>query len=102
MSNNNNCSNCRFYVPYYKKGQFKFEKLDIGSCAKTKSPVEKHNGCESFSNRLYARINRRQVVLTAIAENINLLAEMKQILEEDDSDAIEELIFDYKRKKNGN
>lgn len=47
----------------------------------------------------YGRISRKQAALTALTENINVLAEIKQILDEDDDEAIKELFFDFKNRK---
>lgn len=46
----------------------------------------------------YGRVNRMQAALSAIAEHINVLAEIKQIVEEDDEEAIGELLFQYKNR----
>ncbi len=47
----------------------------------------------------YGSVNRKQAALSALVEHINILAEIKQILEEDDEEAIKELFFDFKNRK---
>ena len=64
-----------------------------------KATVEKHELCENYANVFYARVDRRQAALSAVAEHINALAELKQILEEDDDEEIEELLFNFKKRK---
>ena len=94
------CYSCRFYKPYYTKGNIGFNKLDIGLCNQTKTTVEKHtNACEYFQCRYYARINPKNAALTALTENLNTIAEIKQILEEDDEEALEAFLVERKRQK---
>ncbi|MDE6104892.1 MAG: hypothetical protein K2G38_04350 [Clostridia bacterium] len=93
------CYGCRYYKPYYTKGNIQFDRCEIGLCAKTKTTVEKHGLCENYSCMYYARINRKQAALAALTENINVLSEIKQILEEDDDEAIKELFFNFKKRK---
>lgn len=93
------CYGCRYYKPYFTKGYTKFDRCDIGLCCKKKATVEKHGLCENYVNALYARADRRQAALSAVSEHINALAELKQILEEDDDEEIEELLFNFKRRK---
>lgn len=92
------CYSCKFYKPYFTKGNIQFDRRDIGLCAKKKVTVEKREICEEYICMYYGRINRKQVALTAIAEHVNVLAEIKQILEEDDEEAIEELFFNFKNR----
>lgn len=96
---NNHCYNCRYYKPYYTKGYFKFDKQEIGFCNVNKKTSEHNETCGKFSNKYYARINRKQAALKALTENINMLAEIKQILEEDDIDDLEELFTAIKERK---
>lgn len=84
MSENKFCYSCRFYRPYYTKGNIKFDRLDYGRCNREKVTVDKHESCDEFSNMYYGRINRKQAALAALTDNIHALAEIKQILEEDD------------------
>lgn len=93
------CYGCRYYKPYYTKGYSQFDRCDIGLCTKKKTTVEKHECCENYSCMYYMRANRKQAALSAIAEHINVLAEIKQILEEDDEEDIQELFFSYKNRK---
>ncbi len=93
------CYGCKYYKPYFTKGNIQFDRCDIGLCAKKKTTVERHEVCEQYVCMFYGRINRKQAVLTAIAEHINVLAELKQILEEDDDEDIQELFFNYKKRK---
>lgn len=93
------CYGCKYYSPYYTKGYTQFDRRDIGLCAKNKSTVEKQGYCEKYCCAYYARVDRKQAALTAIAEHINALAEIKQILQEDDDEAIEELLFNFKNRK---
>lgn len=93
------CYNCRLYSPYYIKGNIKFDKCDTGICGKTRTTVDKQGSCEFFSLKHYYRIDRRQAALGAIAEHINVLSELKQILEEDDEEAVEELFYNFKNRK---
>lgn len=84
MSVNHECFQCSFYRPYYMKGYVKFDRLDIGQCGMTRETVNKHNGCEKFSFHHYARNNDRiQSAMQAIADHINILSELKQLLEEE-------------------
>ncbi len=90
------CYDCRFYRPYYVKGYIKFDKLDMGQCGQTETTVEKHGVCEKFQNRRYCRIDRKQAALT---ENLNAIGELKQILEDDESEALEEFLIQRKLQK---
>lgn len=93
------CYGCRYYKPYYTKGYERFDRCDIGLCAKKKETVERHECCESYSCAYYNRLNRKQAALAAVVEHITILAELKQILEEDDEEAIKELFLNYKNGK---
>lgn len=94
------CYNCRFYKPYYTKGNIRFDKLDIGLCSHTKTTIEKRNGaCEYFQCMYYARINPKQAALSALTENLNTFSELKQILEEDEEEALEAFLFERNRQK---
>ena len=101
MSENNNrhCYGCKYYKPYYIKGNIQFDRCDIGLCKRKKQTVDKNDICEEYSSMFYGRVKRRESALLAVIEHINILSELKQILEEDDEEAITELIFDYKRQK---
>ena len=99
MSDNQHCYNCCFYKPYYTKGYKQFDRLDFGMCGKTKETKDKHCSCRDFSNKFYARVNRKEAALAAVTENINLLVELKQILEEDDEEALQAFLTDYRRLK---
>lgn len=99
MSEEKHCYGCRYYKPYYTKGNVKFDRCDIGLCAKKKTTVERHEVCDKYSCMYYGRINRKQAALSAIAEHINVLSEIKQILDEDDDEAIKELFFNFKNRK---
>ena len=99
MSEEKHCYGCRFYKPYYTKGYVQFDKCDIGLCTRKKISVEKHEFCENYSFMYYGRINRKRAALAAITEHTNILAEIKQILEEDDEDDIKELFFNFKNRK---
>lgn len=96
---NKHCYGCRFYKPYYTKGYVQFDRCDIGLCSKKKATVERHEVCENYTCIYHMRINRKQAALSAIAEHINVLAEIKQILEEDDEEAINELFYNFKNRK---
>ena len=96
---NKHCYGCRYYKPYYTKGYAQFDRCDIGLCTKKKATVEKHECCEKYACAYYGHVNRKQAALSAIVEHINILAEIKQILKEDDEDAIEELIIQFKNRK---
>lgn len=45
------------------------------------------------------RIGRKQAALKALVDNLNILAEIKQILEEDDLDDLEELFTAIRERK---
>ena len=96
---NKHCYSCKYYKPYYTKGNVQFDRCDIGLCTKKKATVEKHELCENYACMYYVRISRKQSALNALTEHINLLAEIKQILDEDDDEAIKELFFDFKNRK---
>lgn len=93
------CYGCKYYKPYYAKGYIQFDRCEIGLCSKKKATVERHEVCENYSCMYYGRVNRKQAALSAITEHINILSELKQILEEDDDEAIKELFFDFKKRK---
>lgn len=93
------CYGCRFYKPYYTKGYRQFEKCDIGLCGQSKSTVDKHDSCEKYFCTYHARIDYKKATLAAITEHVNVLAEIKQILEEDDEEAVEELLYNFKNRK---
>ncbi|MDE7158392.1 MAG: hypothetical protein K2N74_02355 [Clostridiales bacterium] len=93
------CYGCKYYEPYYTKGYTQFDRCDIGFCTKKKATVERHEICEKYDCAHYGRIHRRQAALSAIAEHINVLSELKQIIEEDDEDAIQELFLNFKNRK---
>ena len=99
MSEEKHCYSCKYYRPYYTKGYTQFDRCDIGLCTKKKATVERHENCENYAFMYYGRISRKQAALTALTENINVLAEIKQILDEDDDEAIKELFFDFKNRK---
>ena len=96
---NKHCYGCKYYSPYYTKGYTQFDRCDIGLCTKKKATVEKHECCEKYVCMYYGRINRKQAALSALAEHVNVLHEIKQILEEDDEETIEELFYNYKNRK---
>lgn len=93
------CYGCKYYKPYYTKGYIQFDRCEIGLCSKKKATVERHEVCENYSCMYYGRVNRKQAALSAITEHINILSELKQILEEDDDEAIKKLFFDFKKRK---
>lgn len=96
---NKHCYGCRHYKPYYTKGYKQFDRCDIGLCTEKKATVERHESCEKYSCMYYARLSRKQAALDALAEHINVLAEIKQILQEDDDEAVEELLYNFKNRK---
>lgn len=63
-----------------------------------KATVEKQECCEQYASMYYGRIGRKQAALKALAEHINVLAEIKQILDEEDDKAIKELFFNFKNR----
>ena len=94
------CYNCRFYKAYYTKGNIRFDRLDIGLCNQTKTTIEKHNhACAFFQSTYYARINKKEAALKALAENLNSIAEIKQILEENEEEALEAFLFERNAQK---
>lgn len=99
MQEKNSCYNCSKYHPYYTKGYIKFDMCDLGLCGASKKTVEKHDSCEKFSYKNYARIGRKSAALAAVTEHVNILAELKQILEEDDEELLGQLLADYKSAK---
>ncbi len=98
MSESNFCYYCRFYKPYYTKGYIKFDKLDTGLCCKSRETVDKHYCCENFCRQSHVRIDKKAAALSKICENINILSEIKQILEEDDNQ--EEFLKDLLKRIN--
>ncbi len=96
---NHLCYSCRFYKPYYVKGNTRFNKLDTGYCTQSKTTVEKHCECEKFQNMYFARYNFKKAVFSALAENLNTIAEIKQILEEDTEEAWEAFVLEHNLKK---
>lgn len=92
------CYGCRYYKPYYTKGYFKFDRVDLGLCGKSKTTVDKHFGCNDFAALYNFRIDRKAAALTALTENINMLAEIKQILEECDYEIIDEFAANLKKE----
>ncbi len=93
------CYNCLYYRPYYTKGNIKFDRCDIGRCGKSRRTVEKHESCEFFAFMRYTRCDRKQAALAALTEHINALAEIKQILEEDDEEALAEMLENLRRQR---
>ncbi|MDE6585871.1 MAG: hypothetical protein K2K80_04250 [Clostridia bacterium] len=93
------CYNCCYYKPYYLKGDKQFDRCDIGFCSKKKATVEKREVFDKFYHTYYAHVSRRQTALTALVEHINILSEIKQILDEDDDEMIKELFLDFKKRK---
>lgn len=99
MTENKHCYDCRYYKPYFVKGHMKFDRLDYGICAKNNEGKEKHEGCACFSHKYYGRANRREAALAALTEHINVLAEIKQILDDSEEEALEEFLFARKLQK---
>lgn len=93
------CYGCKYYKPYYTKGYKQFDRCDIGFCTEKEATVDKKEYCEKFTCMYYARTNRKQAALAAVAENINVLVELKQILEEDDEEDVKELFYKFKNRK---
>lgn len=81
MSDNKYCYNCNKYKPYYTKGYIKFDKCDIGLCGVSRKTVDKHDGCEYFGYKCYSR------------------AELKQILEEEDEELLDQFLVNFKNAK---
>lgn len=96
---NKKCYSCRFYKPYYTKVYFKFDKQEVGFCCSNKSATNYNETCGKFSNKNHVRIGRKQAALKALVDNLNILAEIKQILEEDDLDDLEELFTAIRERK---
>jgi len=99
MSDNKYCYNCNKYKPYYTKGYIKFDKCDIGLCGVSRKTVDKHDGCEYFGYKCYSRADRKAAALSALTENINILAELKQILEEEDEELLDQFLVNFKNAK---
>ncbi len=99
MEGNKNCYNCYYYKPYYTKGYLQFDRCDIGKCMKRKETVDKHDTCECYVRNSYPSFNKKTVALMAIKGHIDLLAELKQILEEDDEELLEDLLRQVKNQK---
>ena len=96
----NYCYNCRFYHPYYTKGYKMFNRQDIGLCGNKKITIEKHNNaCEKFQYMYYGRVSSKNAALEALADSLNTIAEIKQILEEDETEALEEFLACRSRQK---
>ena len=96
----NFCYNCRFYHPYYIKGHKQFDRQDIGLCGNKKMTIEKHNNaCNHFQYKHYARFKPKEAALEALADSLNTIAEIKQILEEDDEEALEAFLACRSRQK---
>lgn len=93
------CYSCRFYKPYYTKGYYKFDKQEVGFCCSNKSATNYNETCGKFSNKNHVRIGRKQAALKALVDNLNILAEIRQILEEDDLDDLEELFTAIRERK---
>lgn len=88
MSQDKFCYNCSRYKPYYTKGTYRFDKRDLGLCMRNHETVEKKFTCENFNRATYIHRVTRTVALKALTENLNLIVEIKQILEEDKQDLI--------------
>lgn len=98
MADIKHCYNCKYYNAYYTKGYKQFDKTDLGLCTKTKTTVEKSGECDNFSRCSYTRFGRKEAALVAVRENINLLFELKQILEDDNDDLIDDFANNLKDK----
>jgi len=99
MEENKYCYSCYYYKPYYTKGYLQFDRCDIGKCMKQKETVDKHNTCECYVRMSYPSYDRKGAALMAIKDHVNLLAEIKQILEEDDEELLEDLLLQVKNQK---
>ena len=94
------CYHCRCYKPYYTKGNIRFDKLDIGLCKQTNTTIEKHNcACGFFQNIYYTRLTKKEAALKALSENLNAIAEIKQILEEDEEEALQAFLYERNIQK---
>lgn len=85
-----NCWNCLKYHAYYTKGLAHFKKEKRGLCSASSTVVENHGCCENWCFRS-SHASRRKVVTTkALAELIELLSGIQQILrEENENEKIE-------------
>ena len=89
------CYHCRFYKPYYTRGNIQFDKLDIGVCKQAGKTIEKHNNaCAFFQSAYYAHVSKKEAALKALTENLNAVAEIKQILEESEEEALEAFLYE--------
>lgn len=98
MKDNKHCYNCEYYKPYYTKGYKQFDKTDLGLCVKTKDTVEKQYACDKFTFCHYIRVGKKDAALAALTENINILVELKQILEEDRDEIIDGFANNLKKE----
>lgn len=95
---NNKCYSCKYFKAYYTKGYKEFNKTNLGLCTKSEKTVEKCDGCAELAFCHYTRIGRKEAALAAVVENINLLAELKQILTEDRDEFIDEFANNLKQE----
>lgn len=78
-----NCWNCLRYRAYYTKGLAHFNKEKSGFCSAKNTTVENHGSCEKWYFRSSFGPRRKVVTTKALAELIDLLSGIKQILQEE-------------------
>ncbi|MDE6558214.1 MAG: hypothetical protein K2K39_03800 [Clostridia bacterium] len=81
------CYNCGNFTPYYKKGDTKFSKVDVGGCRKDRTVVEKSGTCKSWMSKRYRYKNFCKVKTEkALRTILSQLSEIRQIIEEAQAD----------------
>ena len=75
------CWNCFYYASFYTKGDGCFRQEKIGTCNKHNKTVAKQDTCEKWLLR--PRQRAETISMTSLAEISEHLAELKQILKEE-------------------
>ena len=77
------CWNCLRYQAYYTKCLARFNKEKRGLCSASQAVVENHGCCENWCFRSPYSWRRKVVTTKALAELIEQLSGIKQILQEE-------------------
>ena len=77
------CRKCERYQAYYTKGLARFNKEKRGFCRASHAVVENHDCCENWCFRSSYGSRRKVDMTKALAELIEQLSGIKQILQEE-------------------
>ncbi len=74
------CWSCCKYKAYFTKGFWKFDKEKNGKCDLQKIVVDKHSCCKQWCSNEIRRKMRREIALKGLIETLKTLAEVNQII----------------------